>query len=334
LVSALALFTPSESLAAERKSYSRVRALGFGSGDYRTGLYILGNPRDKRGLNVMVQGCIHGDESSGREASFALIDAYEGGKLQLTGLTLYVIPELNRPACRAGIRNFYPGADPSKEAYLRNNDLINMARAWPIQFDKKTKTYVGSYSGGDHPGMDAGSLRSRHPPDVVQASVKIAKFVRKEVIPLVDGTSRYRLPRMDGVFCLHSVTYNLQYAGINLEGAASGRLYQEALRVFSADEVLSPEHAIPGDDCYFPNSALGIYGIVIDVPTKRATRDGRVLPIPLKDQAEEALRYLVGLINRVIPNTEMKSNPESPWIGVNINYPPFSGRISAALKER
>lgn len=305
-------------LGEERETYQRVRSLSLGSGDYRTDLYILGKSQDGEGINIMVQGCIHGDEVSGREAGRTLIDAFEEGRLELNGLILYVIPELNRPACRAGIRNFYPGADAGKKSYLRSDNLINMSRAWPTDFDKDKKTYVGGYKGRDY--TDAESIRTWHPPEIVEASIEIAKFVREEVIPFMDGTSPYHLPRMDAVFCLHSVTYNMQYAGINLEGEVSSSLYPEAVRIFKEEEIVGPEHAIPGDDCYFANSALGIYGIIIDVPTNKPMKNGTIIQIPLEQQREETLRYLIGMINRVIPDTEKKSDPESPWAKIGIRY--------------
>ena len=310
-----------EAIAAENKPNLRVKPLSFGSGDYQTELYILGMPEDEKRLNVMVQGCIHGDERSGREAGRILIEAYDEGRLKLTGLNLYVIPELNRPACRAGIRNFYPGADPSEKVYLRSNDQINMSRAWPTKFDEEDNAYYGSYRGRDYPRIDPGDSSYWHPPEVVEASVKIAEFVRKDIIPLVDGTSPLQLPRMDAVICLHATTYNFQYVGINLEGEVSARLYEEGVKTFSEDEIVGPEYAIPGNDCYFSNSALGIYGIIIEVATNRDSENGKTLLIPLREQVEETLRYLIGLINQVIPNTEMKSNPESPWVEARMSLP-------------
>ena len=291
LVSVLVLLIQFQGLAEEEKSYSRVKSLSFGSGDYRTELYVLGNPQDEKRLNLMVQSCIHGDEHAGWVANHILIDAYEEGRLQLSGLNLYIIPELNRPACGADIRNFYPGADPTKGIYLRNNDQINMAKAWPAAFDENTKTYVGSYQGRDYPRVDADSSHLWHPPEVVEASVEIAKFVRKDVIPLIDGSNNYSLPRMDAVFCLHSVTYNLsKYAGINLEGDVSGRLFPEAVRTFSEEEIIGSGHALPGGDCNFANSALGIYGVIIDVATNKGITDGAMKFKPLEEQSRDTLR--------------------------------------------
>ncbi len=69
----------------------------------RIGLPVAVARGDRSGPTVLVAGGTHGDEYEGRVAAASLVRRLEGSLADLAG-TLVVLPEHNRPACRAGSR--------------------------------------------------------------------------------------------------------------------------------------------------------------------------------------------------------------------------------------